>query len=63
MLNFVIGFFVGALTLYVAVCAYYYIKVKKLYKRHTVKVPDIDYDGIAKAINEMKPIDQMINKK
>lgn len=62
MLNFVIGFFVGALTLYIAICVYY-IKVKNLWKRHTVKVPDIDYDGIAKAINEMKPIDQMINKK
>lgn len=41
MLNFVIGFFVGALTLYVAICVYYYIKIKNMEKMENMKTMEI----------------------
>ena len=53
MLNFVIGFFVGALTLYIAICVYYYIKLKKLCKVTLRNIyPIINDDDVEKYINE-----------
>ena len=59
MLNFVIGFFVGALTLYIAICVYYYIKLNKLYKDRLPNIgANIDYDEVINHINEMEPINK-----
>ena len=59
MLNFVIGFFVGMLTLYIAISVYYYIKWNKRFKDLSQNIDAIiDYDEVIKHINEMEPINK-----
>ena len=55
MLNFVIGFFVGMLTLYIGFNIYARYQIHKMIKE---AFPDVDYDEVIKHINEMEPINK-----
>ena len=55
MLNFVIGFFVGMLTLYIGFNIYARYQIHKMFKE---AFGDMDYDEIMKHINETKPINE-----
>ena len=58
MLNFVIGFFVGMLTLYIGFNIYARYQIHKMFKD---TFGDMDFDEIMKHINENNDYDEIDN--
>ena len=58
MLNFVIGFFVGMLTLYIGFNIYARYQIHKTFKE---AFPDMDYDEVMKHINGNNDYDEIDN--